>query len=46
MINCMTPLWPTYPSSADSRAAEDVRFSITQLLLSHTTTIKSKDKVQ
>lgn len=45
MINCMIPLWETYPVSPDSRAAENIRFCITQLLLSHMSSISQKDKV-
>ena len=41
----MIPLWPSYPSSADSRTAEDIRFRITQLLLSHVSSITQKDQV-
>jgi hypothetical protein len=45
MLNCMIPLWPTYPQSPDARAAEGVRHSITQCLLHHVTSVTQQDNV-
>lgn len=44
MVNCMVPLWSSYPVSPDSRAAENIRFAITQLLISRMSSISHKDK--
>lgn len=44
MINCMIPLWPSYPNSPDSRLAEETRHAITRLLLQHVNSISQRDK--
>jgi hypothetical protein len=45
MLNCMIPLWPTYPQSPDARAAEQTRYSITQALLRHVPSVTHQDTV-
>lgn len=45
MLNCMIPLWPTFPQSPDARIAEEIRHQITISILSHMNNIAHQDNV-